>query len=1139
MSTGPWSVKGIDPRTREAAKSAARRAGMTLGEWMNHLLMGETAPPAHESARFTAPNSLSLVSGDKHNLQDAIEDLAERLEAAERRSTLAITGIDQSVLGLLTRLEDTEKKFEAHTGAFEESFKALDSKVAKSSSDVEQALRKMDRASEDLARRIDTISEHTAVQVSRSQHDLSKELELVNGRSDELSQRLGAAERMTNNAVRTLEASFAAIDERLCRAEQTLQDNGGNGLAKTFKRRFKALSEELIQGVAQSRAQLAAQIEAHSAAPRLDQLEGSLGRVRERIAETERHHAETLERIAGEVGKLGGALEHRLTESERRTAIDLDQMLDARFRGFQNDHAAAIDKIGDGLAGAISRLEDKFGAMQTQPSGKDDLDERLAAAEQRTAKMVEDSVARIEQRLDSQEPGEEEAGSPVQKAMAALAERLDRLEDERPFDPSAFSAETPPLTDTPETHNPILEDILHPPAAQDQHPALPPLPEQMVTEPESGPEAEPEAGPEAEPDPAMAAAEEAPEEQTGEERPFDPSAFSEEAPPLIDLPEAHNAVLEEILHPPAAQDQHPALPPLPAQMVTEAESGPESETESGPEMGPEAGPEEGSDPAMAATAEDLYDAERQNAAFDSALAYNSGPDPQDDGAPGFAPAAEPAKPLRAGATADADFIAAARRTVSATGAGAAGAAAASGAKPVRSGASRKILMVASMIAIIAVLGAGSVTLLDFDFGGNKDNGAGALASAGVNWDALTQTPGVKPQTDETVPVDQSTNSAAAAPLADQDSPNAGSAALDGAASLSPATAPAVKIAEASARPAPPPAQPDARQDAPQIVSQNNTGQNNTGDTVPKAQPSTAVSTAPLARTLARTLNAPAPQPAPTVAAPAPKGRQTITQAAAAGDPVAQFQLASAKLDAGDGAEGVKLMRQAAERGLPIAQYRMGKIYEDGVLVTKDENAARRWTERAANGGNRRAMHNLAMLYAEGQGVPQNYDKAAKWFQQAALMGLTNSQYNLGFLYEQGLGVPESLEDAYVWYSIAAKAGDAGAKKRVEEIAPSLSAKDKSEALSQIAQFKPDALDLAANGIFNNIAWARPQLNTASSISRAQVLLARLGYKPGPADGNPGTTTRQAVIAYERDNGLAQTGRIDAALLARLENTAVN
>lgn len=37
----PWSVKGVDPRTRDAAKAAARRAGMTLGEWLDNKIREE------------------------------------------------------------------------------------------------------------------------------------------------------------------------------------------------------------------------------------------------------------------------------------------------------------------------------------------------------------------------------------------------------------------------------------------------------------------------------------------------------------------------------------------------------------------------------------------------------------------------------------------------------------------------------------------------------------------------------------------------------------------------------------------------------------------------------------------------------------------------------------------------------------------------------------------------------------------------------------------------------------------------------------------------------------------------------------------------------------------------------------------
>ncbi|GAU81094.1 SEL1-like repeat protein [Bosea sp. BIWAKO-01] len=47
----PWSVKGVDPRTRDAAKAAARRAGMTLGEWLDHKIRVE----AEESEPTAAP----------------------------------------------------------------------------------------------------------------------------------------------------------------------------------------------------------------------------------------------------------------------------------------------------------------------------------------------------------------------------------------------------------------------------------------------------------------------------------------------------------------------------------------------------------------------------------------------------------------------------------------------------------------------------------------------------------------------------------------------------------------------------------------------------------------------------------------------------------------------------------------------------------------------------------------------------------------------------------------------------------------------------------------------------------------------------------------------------------------------------
>jgi localization factor PodJL len=43
ITSSPWSVKGIDPEARQAAKLAARKAGLTLGAWLNQTIRAAAA----------------------------------------------------------------------------------------------------------------------------------------------------------------------------------------------------------------------------------------------------------------------------------------------------------------------------------------------------------------------------------------------------------------------------------------------------------------------------------------------------------------------------------------------------------------------------------------------------------------------------------------------------------------------------------------------------------------------------------------------------------------------------------------------------------------------------------------------------------------------------------------------------------------------------------------------------------------------------------------------------------------------------------------------------------------------------------------------------------------------------------------
>ncbi|WP_164066533.1 hypothetical protein, partial [Serratia marcescens] len=67
-------MKGVDHDAREAAKEAARRSGLSLGEWLNTVI----ADQAVENGTGDADPGMSTVTR-------RLETITERLDAANRR----------------------------------------------------------------------------------------------------------------------------------------------------------------------------------------------------------------------------------------------------------------------------------------------------------------------------------------------------------------------------------------------------------------------------------------------------------------------------------------------------------------------------------------------------------------------------------------------------------------------------------------------------------------------------------------------------------------------------------------------------------------------------------------------------------------------------------------------------------------------------------------------------------------------------------------------------------------------------------------------------------------------------------------------------------------------------------------------
>ena len=190
------------------------------------------------------------------------------------------------------------------------------------------------------------------------------------------------------------------------------------------------------------------------------------------------------------------------------------------------------------------------------------------------------------------------------------------------------------------------------------------------------------------------------------------------------------------------------------------------------------------------------------------------------------------------------------------------------------------------------------------------------------------------------------------------------------------------------------------------------------------------------------------------------GGTALIAAASAGEPGASYEVATRFAQGHnapqDPAMAAAWFERAARSGLAPAQFRLGTMYEKGLGIKKDLTEARRLYLAAADKGNAKAMHNLAVLYAEGglDGKP-DYAVASQWFRKAADHGIVDSQYNLAILFARGVGVERNTAEAYKWFAVAAKGGDKEAVRRRDEIAARLDPKQLESAKLNVESFVPE------------------------------------------------------------------------------------
>ena len=150
-----------------------------------------------------------------------------------------------------------------------------------------------------------------------------------------------------------------------------------------------------------------------------------------------------------------------------------------------------------------------------------------------------------------------------------------------------------------------------------------------------------------------------------------------------------------------------------------------------------------------------------------------------------------------------------------------------------------------------------------------------------------------------------------------------------------------------------------------------------------------------------------------------KARFWAEKSSAKGNLEAEYLLAKWAYEASPNSpDALQKLMKVAEKGNPEAQNAIGQAYLNGKGVTKSEEKAIEWLEKAAAKGSAEALYTMGNFYFYGNSplIGKFYKKAIEYYSKAAAKGDANAQRQLSVCLYNGIGGTQSYRDAFNWLS---------------------------------------------------------------------------------------------------------------------------
>ncbi len=383
-SNAPWSVKGIERDARETAKEAARREGMTVGEWLNQMIYSQGQESSASSGEVEGLKLRDIVT--------AIEHLRNRIVETDKKNASAVTTLSRNVGGVVERVQRLERIKPAE-GTYEDLAARLEN-VESASGDRNRidALKALEKAVSQVAVQFSSAQKTTLLRLDSAEQQLQEFAERIDrvGLDGEqadisalkttiegLASRVARAEKVASEAAALREAAASSVDPEF--VEQT-----GS--------RLRVLGDEIKRGGDQIRA-----------------FEGAIAKLSNQIEAAEKRSSDGVQKVAETITEVR---EQFLSDSDAQDDKPDVEALLASARQETDERLTALQRSFEEMNERVKQLNE---SAQSQPAKVDaapplelvenDASEEVAPgasseatpeSAQSDADEIEDAVAALE-----------------------------------------------------------------------------------------------------------------------------------------------------------------------------------------------------------------------------------------------------------------------------------------------------------------------------------------------------------------------------------------------------------------------------------------------------------------------------------------------------------------------------------------------------------------------------------------------------------------------------------------------------------------------------------------------------------------------------------------------------------------------